>query len=568
MMKTTNREERTMAFAESGIDESGGAFVADVVVVGEPGVHPEAVAIGDIGQRSPFVAVLVAPEASVEFSLARLKKVGAAKVVLVDPNVGEVVEAVEKAVVAARLGMDPRQPSASLLRAAKACSVRFDPKLLGEAGVMVERLARLAGAPAEFSMAALLATVSGLASGRFIASVRPGFEVTLILWLANVGDASSGKSPALDLVLKPLRKFEADAQRHRREEIKALVDQGEKPKDAARKVPPATRALVSNASIEALQHLAAEQGRALIAAYDELSEWFAGLTRYSKSAQGDRGTWLSAHNCYPLVVDRRSLDEPLRIDHWGVSLVGGIPPSVLSSLARSAELESEDGMDVRLLYLRPVLPPVALRPQEGDDAAIADLERMMLRIIAWRREACGTEPIAFDDKAKERFEKWRFNLLNNARNGKKEVGAWVGKLPGLVVRLCGVLAVIDAAMAGNVPPKAITVNHLSRAAKLADLFSAHRRRIVLERGAVATEALAAELASFILENRVTSLNSFELRKGLIPGIRNEKTLRAVLREMHAAGWLAGWVTYKPDEPLPPVILIKPEVFDLDGGANA
>jgi hypothetical protein len=533
-----------------------------VLVIGSQEVYPGAIDINTISTGEGIVAVLICEESQVEFNMARLRKIGAARVIPVNVNSPSLGDDIERAVAAATVSSDGRMPSASLLRAARACAVPFDPDLLGPAGPIADSLARLCGAPVEFIAGGMLACVSGLASGRFVVRVRAGYEVAPILWFANVGDASSGKSPALDIILRPIRRFEAEAQRQRTTAVKRAIDDGEKPRAAQKLVPAAARALVSNASIEALQHICAEQGRAMIGAYDELSEWFSALTRYNRSATGDRGAWLSAHNGHSVTIDRRSLEEPLHIPHWGVALVGGIPPSVLNTLSRTAELENNDGLDARLLYFRPVLPPVAMRPDSGDAKTELALDRLMSRIMTWRIEATGTRTIEFDTDACERFEKWRFGLLNDARKSGNEVGAWIGKLPGLVARLAGCLAVIDAAMGGGSAPTSINKDQLKRAAGLADLLSAHRRRVELDRGAAPVEALAAELGAFVINHKVKMLNTFELRRGLIPGIRSEKVLRGVLRELHAAGWLQGWVTYRPDEPLPPNICIEPRVHSL------
>ena len=105
---------------------------------------------------------------------------------------------------------------------------------------------------------------------------------------------------------------------------------------------------------------------------------------------------------------------------------------------------------------------------------------------------------------------------------------------------------------------------LRRAATLADLFTAHRRKVELERGAPPVEQLAAELAAFVIEHRIENLNTYEVRRGIVPGIRSEGTLRSVLREFHSAGWIAGYVPFRNDEAIPATIPIDPQVFALAG----
>jgi hypothetical protein len=248
-------------------------------------------------------------------------------------------------------------------------------------------------------------------------------------------------------------------------------------------------------------------------------------------------------------------------------VVGGIPPSVLAALSGSAEIENGDGLDVRLLYLFPSLPPVQLRPEANDGVAEQTLEKMMRTVMGWRNQAAGNQLIRFDDEARDKFENWRFDLLNKARKGSNEVDSWVGKLAGLVGRLAGVLAIIDGALV-NKAPTTINVDQLRRAAKLADVLSAHRRKIELERGRPTIERLTSEFAGFILNHQVSNIDTFEARRGIVPGIRSEKVLRQVLCELQAAGWISNktYVSPRNDDLLPESIVIRPEVFDL-AGAN-
>jgi hypothetical protein len=61
-----------------------------------------------------------------------------------------------------------------------------------------------------------------------------------------------------------------------------------------------------------------------------------------------------------------------------------------------------------------------------------------------------------------------------------------------------------------------------------------------------------------------TLDTFEVRKGLVPGIRSEKVLKQILLEMQSAGWLAPstFISPRSDDPLPPEVKIRDEVFEL------
>jgi hypothetical protein len=501
--------------------------------------------------------VLVAPIDLVADCVMRLKSLGADRIMPVNPDSIDLDGDIDQALRTLKAAGGARAPSASLMRAARACTVKFPKDTFAKLHPCVEKMARLAGAPTEFLAGSLLATASGVSAGRFTIRVRPGFDVPPIAWIALVGDASASKSPAMDAVVKVVRRIEADYRRAYRAELDAAKAEGRKERD----VPPPRRSIVTNGSIEAIAHLAAGQWRGLASTYDELSDWFNGLKRYSRSAQGDRGQWLKAHNGYPEDIDRRSMDAPLHVPCWGLSLLGGIPPSVLSALTSAAELESGDGLDVRIWYLFPQLPPVQMRPDASDEGADKQLEAVFRRLFEWRVQACDATVIEFSPEAREKFEQWRFDLLTKARKTSSEVDSWEGKLPGAVARLAGILSILDAAAAGGPPPTIVSIDQLRRAARLADVFSAHRRKVELDRGAPTIERLAAEMGAFIINHKIDKLDTFEARR-LVSGVRTEKTLRQVLVELQSAGWLTTYISPRADDVLPPEVVIHPDVFKM------
>jgi hypothetical protein len=536
------------------------------IVVSAKGAHHRlANPIESLGQNSLMrtSVVLIACEEDLDGSIAKVQSLGAERIMPVDPASVDLDGDIDRALSVlsvARTSNSCKKPSLGLLKAARACQAPMPKDTFGAVQNEVERAARIAGAPVEFLAGTLLGLTSALATGRFTVRVREGFEVPPLVWFGLVGDASSGKSPAMDFIIKIVRKIEADGNRAYGEACETAKAAGQK----IDTVPLPRRVMVSNSSIEALQHIAAEQGRGLLYFFDELSDFFNSLNRYSKSAQGDRGQLLSAHNAYPAVVDRRSMKVPLSIDCWGVSVLGAIPPSVLASLSATQELQVDDGLDVRMSYLYPSLPPIALRPDAADFGVNGTFERMIRRMFEWRLQARKNQVLEFDAAARDKFEGWRFALLQDARRSSTEVSSWVGKLPGLVARLAGVLCVLDAAHAGT-ETASITTDHLKRAGRFADLLTAHRRKVELVRGAPTMERLAAELAAFIVTHRLASIDTFEIRRGAIVGIRTEKILRAVLLELHSAGWLETYISARNDEPLPVTVVVKPEVFHVAEG---
>lgn len=60
---------------------------------------------------------------------------------------------------------------------------------------------------------------------------------------------------------------------------------------------------------------------------DEVAGWIARLNAYATGPKGDESVWLSIFGARPLIVDRKTGDEPtLMVKRAFVSVCGGIHP--------------------------------------------------------------------------------------------------------------------------------------------------------------------------------------------------------------------------------------------------
>ncbi len=75
------------------------------------------------------------------------------------------------------------------------------------------------GAPVEYVVQALLASVAGVCGAGVVARLAEGWDEPLILWLALVGGPSSGKTPALDAQRRALVAIEKTTARNGRDSI-------------------------------------------------------------------------------------------------------------------------------------------------------------------------------------------------------------------------------------------------------------------------------------------------------------------------------------------------------------
>lgn len=100
----------------------------------------------------------------------------------------------------------------------------------------------------------------------------------------------------------------------------------------------------------------------LLLSRDELSGWLGSMDRYNGG--GDRPFWIEAHGGRTYTVDRKSLPEPITVDHLSVSILGGTQPDKLDSLLVKTD---DDGLLARFLTVFPE-PTPPRRPTVGIDA--------------------------------------------------------------------------------------------------------------------------------------------------------------------------------------------------------
>ena len=119
---------------------------------------------------------------------------------------------------------------------------------------------------------------------------------------------------------------------------------------------------VGDTTLEALAQILQDNPRGVLMVRDELAAWVRDQGRYQQGRSGDRKQWLSFWSGEPLVVNRKSLPDPLTIDKPLVNVVGALLPDALPELLGDAGYS--DGFLERILFAFP--DPVATRWSEAE----------------------------------------------------------------------------------------------------------------------------------------------------------------------------------------------------------
>ena len=133
----------------------------------------------------------------------------------------------------------------------------------------VKDAAQWAGSSEDYVAQALLASVAGLCGQGVSARITEAWSEPVILWQALVGGPSSGKTPALEWLRRPLGTVE-----------RVLAREGGGP------------VVVSDASLPALEKAVAKRPQGVLLWRDEPTAWLAGLGRKSRRDESRRGPFL------------------------------------------------------------------------------------------------------------------------------------------------------------------------------------------------------------------------------------------------------------------------------------
>ena len=169
------------------------------------------------------------------------------------------------------------------------------------------------------------------------------------LYLIQVGHSGTRKSPAIRGPLTVVeerqkqerQQYDLDKAQYDRD-IEAWEKGSEKPK-----APLCKRTVVVDTTTEALSVIMEQQTRGTLIKRDEISGWIRSMNAYREGRGSDREWYLSSwSNEYTSVT--RKTQAPIDLDRPHLTIVGGIPPESISTLASRKTLE--DGLLQRILF--------------------------------------------------------------------------------------------------------------------------------------------------------------------------------------------------------------------------
>lgn len=470
-------------------------------------------------------------------------------------------------------------PDMSLLKPSRHAAPAFPVDVLGPFWAKrAEIWAENGAAPVDYTaMAILTGAAATIGNSRWV-SPKPGWKEPPVLWCAIVGPPSANKSPALgplssvlaDLEAswlpqynEALREYETDKKQaviRRRiweqDAQKALEDAEPFPGEdedliGTPRVPqmpidcmdperPVRRRVVMNdATLESLLKTHGGNPRGLMSMRDEMTSWFANMSRYNNGS--DRPAWLEAYGGRPYTVDRVKDDgKPTHIRHFSVSILGGIQPDRLRELLTS----TDDGLQARFMYAWPdaTSRPLTEGIEEDNGAALALRELSELEMDVDVRGQHNPVVLPLSRKAWLCFQKWVNDRKRDEKFAYPALQGAFGKADGLVIRIALVLEHLWWAantFESEGPPEKVSLRAIKAAIRLREEYIKPMQvRTFAHAGKTENERLGALLANWIATERPKRVNTREIVRGRIFGLSETKQVAAAIEYLVEANWLS------------------------------
>lgn len=463
------------------------------------------------------------------------------------------------------------------------CEIHDVPQLpldvFGPWGPWLQVAATDSGAPIDYVVAALLAGASAVTgNARWVAGASDDwFKQPGVLWLALVGEPSSGKTPGSSAVIDAVKVIDREElvafepERRRREEeavvaraseaawkdqVTAAVRANETPPpmphDAVVPAPVhPPQILVGDTTGEALLQIVSASPRGVLMYRDELAGLIGGLDRY-KGGGSDRAMLLEGYGGGEYRVARKG-GGATSVTSLSIGIMGGIQPARFHSLIAKTD---DDGLEARFLFVFPQRKPFAGRPpRRTDQARLIDAFRR-LRGLRMHDSGDGLSPVVIPlgPSTSGMFDGWLQQRDRNPPLGTGRYLAWWGKGPGRVLRLALCLELLKWAFEGcGHSPQAIGGEALEGAIFLHDeYFAAHARKTFSDAALPEAErharTIARWLASQADDKPPASITLREIYRQRALGIRDRDGAHSAMEVLQDAGWVHAAFTRESDRP--------------------
>jgi hypothetical protein len=352
----------------------------------------------------------------------------------------------------------------------------------------------------DYTAQALLAAVAAVCGSRFVVDVTPCWREPLVLWQALVGAPSTGKTAALVAARRLLAGVKAPPD-------PAVADYKMAPDEL-----PLTPWMVH---------------RGISSWYDDLDAWLVEVSRDREERFLQVSAWTGdpSHSCdHPLDVGKDGLRFPK-------SLFGAFQAGRLAETLSKID----DALLSQLLYCWPE-PRLEAR-LDGASGDGARFQVLLQRLVDLPGTVWEPSALTLQEAAADRLQALLPHLRAFMREADGVEAAWIGKAAGTIVRLAGLLCLMDwAAADGEAPCTTVEQRHVERAHALwADYFWPQAQAVFGQAFSTLAERRVQRVGRWLRRMRPEMISREEVRREALGQTVDADTADRVLERLEQYG---------------------------------
>ena len=393
----------------------------------------------------------------------------------------------------------------------------------------------------------MLATASAAIGQSVNLYLKRTHQESPLLYVLTVADPGRSKTPAIKLVTRPLIRIdkklrdESQLEKQAWEEAKKMVGK----QAESTPPPPPRRAVVKDVTRESLVAILAANPRGVLANPDEATAWIGSFNQY-RTRGTDRQFWLDIWSSTPHAVDREGGQRSHYVATPMVTVIAGIPPDMLSSIAE--DHGRNDGFRDRLLFACPGTFPkrrwIEGELDQGDETTwTATIEKLQAQTMFFDENRATVRPyiVGFNPKAKSEWVQWYDSHCAEMEN--PEAPAWVPGVYSKMISYCARLALILSRLRIALDPEAgpelikgpVTEPDIRGAIKLVQYFTNHFARVEHRMTAGTGTNEAATILNWIKRKAINEFREAQIREDLRRRFPDQQSIESPIRTLTKAG---------------------------------
>lgn len=415
----------------------------------------------------------------------------------------------------------------------------------------IDQVSKCIGVPPDFISMALYLTAASVTGNSCVIEIRKGWQEQPSMFWSAVYDISGGKSPSLNKAIRLVAKIEDSLRLLNEEKLKQFKEAEiryevaisdwkkkkigsipEKPEPPMRE-----RLFTSDATVEAIARILAENPHGILLFRDELTAWINAMNQYKGGRGSDRQFFLSVWSGSPGPVDRVK-SPPLWIPKPFLTIMGGMPPEELQSLHSSA---AHDGLLERILFSWPTYQKrrwtKATIDPEVEEQILEEMWRMYNSKQAVQATA-STRVFQMTTEAQDLFGVW-FDKIQEEIEHPDTIPALKG-FYGKLISYCARFALMQAVIWHRCETDVVGIQEVKEAIALAEYFKQGYIKIFGQIQQTDEDKTVIAIIKWAREKGLKEIKPLDLYRYTVAGTTNARTAKKNIELLVSAGF-ALWV---------------------------